>query len=163
MAPPRLGGLDRHSWQPRTAFPLHGHGYGYGWFIVETAGHPHYYGWGYGGQMLHIIPSLALTIAITSDPNVRSREEGHMAGLRSLVAENHPRRGGVSGQANRQAPHEVAGGMKHRENRHDIHADLIDDQIGQEGHRKFAGARQAAGSAHLGKAVSRSMVAAMAR
>lgn len=75
------------SWQPRTNSFFTGHAYGYGWFIVETEGHPHYYGWGYGGQMLHIIPSLQLTIAITSDPNVRSREEGHMAGLRALVAQ----------------------------------------------------------------------------
>ena len=75
------------SWQPRTASRWTGHGYGYGWFMTETNGHPHYYGWGYGGQMLHLIPNLDLTIAITSDPTVRSREEGHMAGLRALVAE----------------------------------------------------------------------------
>ena len=75
------------SWQPRTASRWTGHRYGYGWFMTETAGHDHYYGWGYGGQMLHVVPSLALTIAVTSDPNVRSREEGHMAGLRALVAE----------------------------------------------------------------------------
>ncbi len=75
------------SWQPRTASRWTGHGYGYGWFMTETNGHPHYYGWGYGGQMLHIIPTLDLTIAITSDPTVRSREEGHMAALRALVAE----------------------------------------------------------------------------
>jgi CubicO group peptidase (beta-lactamase class C family) len=75
------------SWQPRTASRWTGHRYGYGWFMTETAGHEHYYGWGYGGQMLHVVPSLALTIAVTSDPNVRSREEGHMAGLRALIAE----------------------------------------------------------------------------
>jgi CubicO group peptidase (beta-lactamase class C family) len=75
------------SWQPRTASRWTGHAYGYGWFMTETAGQAHYYGWGYGGQMLHVVPALALTIAITSDPNVRSREQGHMAGLRALVAE----------------------------------------------------------------------------
>jgi CubicO group peptidase (beta-lactamase class C family) len=75
------------SWQPRTASRWTGHAYGYGWFMTETAGHAHYYGWGYGGQMLHVVPSLDLTIAITSDPTVRSREEGHMAGLRALVAD----------------------------------------------------------------------------
>ncbi|MEZ5863495.1 MAG: serine hydrolase [Geminicoccaceae bacterium] len=74
------------SWQPRTASRWTGHRYGYGWFMTGTGGHPHYYGWGYGGQMLHVVPSLGLTIAITSDPTVRSREEGHMAGLRALVA-----------------------------------------------------------------------------
>jgi len=76
------------SWQPRTASRWTGHGYGYGWFMTETAGQPHYYGWGYGGQMLHVVPSLELTIAVTSDPDVRSREQGHMAGLRALIAES---------------------------------------------------------------------------
>lgn len=75
------------SWQPRTVSRWTGHGYGYGWFTTQTAGQDHYYGWGYGGQMLHLVPGLDLTIAITSDAAVRSREEGHMAGLRALVAE----------------------------------------------------------------------------
>jgi CubicO group peptidase (beta-lactamase class C family) len=75
------------SWQPRTASRWSGHRYGYGWFMTRTAGHPHYYGWGYGGQMLHVVPTLELTIAVTSDPNVRSREQGHMAALRALVAD----------------------------------------------------------------------------
>ncbi len=75
------------SWQPRTVSRWTGHAYGYGWFMTETAGHPHYYGWGYGGQMLHVVPTLALTIAVTSDPTVRSREQGHMTGLRTLIAE----------------------------------------------------------------------------
>lgn len=75
------------SWQPRTTSRWTGHAYGYGWFMTETMGHPHYYGWGYGGQMLHVVPSLDLVIAITSDPTVRAREEGHMAGLRALVRE----------------------------------------------------------------------------
>ena len=75
------------SWQPRTSSRWSGHQYGYGWFMTRTAGQPHYYGWGYGGQMLHVAPSLDLTIAVTSDPNVRSREQGHMAGLRALVGD----------------------------------------------------------------------------
>ncbi len=75
------------SWQPRAASRWTGHAYGYGWFMTETAGRPHRYGWGYGGQMLHVVPTAGLTIAITSDPNVRSREAGHMAGLRALVAD----------------------------------------------------------------------------
>lgn len=80
-------GWIRTSWQPRTASRWTGHSYGYGWFMTATSGQPHYYGWGYGGQMLHVVPSLKLVVAITSDPNVRSREQGHMAGLRALVAD----------------------------------------------------------------------------
>ena len=75
------------SWHPRTASRWTGHQYGYGWFMTRTSGHDHYYGWGYGGQMLHVVPTLALTIAVTSDPTVRSREQGHMTGLRALVTE----------------------------------------------------------------------------
>ena len=70
------------SWQPRPASRWTGHRYGHGWFMTETGGHPHYYGWGYGGQMLHVVPALDLT----SDPTVRSREAGYMAGVRALVA-----------------------------------------------------------------------------
>lgn len=43
-------------------------GYGYGWFVTQLAGITAYYGRGFGGQALYVIPERALTIAITSDP-----------------------------------------------------------------------------------------------
>ncbi len=56
------------SWTPRAESRWSGAGYGYGWFTDDIHGHPTYYGWGFGGQYLYVVPSLELTIAITSDP-----------------------------------------------------------------------------------------------
>ena len=83
------------SWTPRTRSPYTGDAYGYGWFIRETsktgasppAGRTIYYGWGYGGQMLHLVPDLNLTIVITSDPTAPSGRTGYAAQLHRLVAE----------------------------------------------------------------------------
>jgi CubicO group peptidase (beta-lactamase class C family) len=77
----------KESWLPRTASPHTGDSYGYGWFIREMRGHPVYYAWGYGGQMLYVVPSLALTIVMTSDPTSPSREDNHIGQLHSLVAD----------------------------------------------------------------------------
>lgn len=54
------------SWTPRVRSPWSGDMYGYGWFVTEIAGQRAYYGRGYGGQMLYVVPSSALTVVITS-------------------------------------------------------------------------------------------------
>ncbi len=56
------------SWQPRGTSPWTNDGYGYGWFITELAEETAYYGRGFGGQALYVIPDRKLTIAITADP-----------------------------------------------------------------------------------------------
>ncbi len=83
------------SWTPRTRSPYTGDAYGYGWFIRETsktgASPPRrrtiYYGWGYGGQMLYLVPDANLTIVVTSDPTAPSGRTGYAAQLHRLVAE----------------------------------------------------------------------------
>ncbi len=57
------------SWLPRGSSPWTGDGYGFGWFITQLAGEDVYYGRGYGGQALYVIPEREMTVVITSDPN----------------------------------------------------------------------------------------------
>jgi len=74
------------SWTPRTVSPWSGGEYGYGWFIGQAAGHPVRFAWGYGGQMVYVLPDLKLTIVMTSDPN-GSRDGEHIAALHRLLGE----------------------------------------------------------------------------
>jgi CubicO group peptidase (beta-lactamase class C family) len=77
----------KDSWTPRTTSPFTGDSYGYGWFIKDVRGHPVYYAWGYGGQMLYVAPSLALTVVMTSDPTEPSRQDGYGQALHALMAD----------------------------------------------------------------------------
>lgn len=74
------------SWSPNGRSPWTGDDYGYGWFITELAGQTTYYGRGFGGQGLFVVPASALTIVITSDPNPPSPGGRHFRHLRALVA-----------------------------------------------------------------------------
>lgn len=72
------------SWRPRTVSPWSGGRYGYGWFIGTSRGHPLQFAWGYGGQMLFIVPDLKLTVVMTSDSS-GARDNGHIAALHTLL------------------------------------------------------------------------------
>ncbi len=74
------------SWTPRAISPWSGGQYGYGWFIGQAGGHPVRFAWGYGGQMVYVLPDLRLTVVITSDPN-GSRDSGHIDALHRLLAD----------------------------------------------------------------------------
>jgi CubicO group peptidase (beta-lactamase class C family) len=74
------------SWTPRTVSPWSGGRYGYGWFIGEAAGHPVRFAWGYGGQMVYVVPDLQLTVVMTSDPG-GARDNGHIAALHALLSD----------------------------------------------------------------------------
>jgi CubicO group peptidase (beta-lactamase class C family) len=73
------------SWQPRTRSPYTGDGYGYGWFVTDLGGQRVYYGRGFGGQMLYVVPELALTVVITSDPSPPSPGTLHLRQLNALL------------------------------------------------------------------------------
>ncbi len=74
------------SWHPRTVSPWSGDAYGYGWFLDEARGHPVKYARGYGGQMVYVVPSLGLTVVMTSN-DAGDRDNVHQAGLNSLLAD----------------------------------------------------------------------------
>jgi CubicO group peptidase (beta-lactamase class C family) len=75
------------SWAPRTASRYTGDGYGYGWFLRDIAGEVVRYSWGYGGQMLYIVPRLELTAVMTSSVNAPSSRTGHRDDLHALLGE----------------------------------------------------------------------------
>jgi CubicO group peptidase (beta-lactamase class C family) len=75
------------SWKVRTHSVYSGDGYGYGWFMRDIGGQPVHYAWGFGGQMLYIVPSLGLTVAMTSLPDDPSARSGHRDDLHALLAE----------------------------------------------------------------------------
>jgi CubicO group peptidase (beta-lactamase class C family) len=75
------------SWTPRTLSPFSRHRYGYGWFIASARGYRVLYARGYGGQMIYVVPDLALTVVMTSDPLSPGRE-GHVDALHALLADH---------------------------------------------------------------------------
>jgi CubicO group peptidase (beta-lactamase class C family) len=73
------------SWRSRGGrSPWTGYTYGLGWWIRTAGAHPVYFAWGYGGQMLYVVPSLALTVVMTSDPAARG-VDGHVQRLHAII------------------------------------------------------------------------------
>jgi CubicO group peptidase (beta-lactamase class C family) len=88
------------SWQPRTNSRFTGDAYGYGWFQRQIAETNVHYAWGYGGQMLYIAPSLALTVVMTSNadrPAGRTGYRDSLHGLMGKIIEAVQANGGKSG------------------------------------------------------------------
>jgi len=79
-------GWVRASWTARS-YTRRDDGYGYGWFITEAHGHPIYFAWGFGGQMLYVVPSLAMTVVMTSDSTARSTEGAYRCEIQALLTE----------------------------------------------------------------------------
>ncbi|WP_084166356.1 serine hydrolase domain-containing protein [Stutzerimonas azotifigens] len=75
------------SWTPRTRSRYTGHGYGYGWFATRLGGEEVRYGWGYGGQMLYVVPGLEMTLVMTSDTQPAGGEMGHRNALHRLTGQ----------------------------------------------------------------------------
>lgn len=73
------------SWQPRTRSRFTGDAYGMGWFTTELAGETVRYGWGYGGQFLHLIPDLGVTIVILSDPTPPAERSAHLRRVHTVI------------------------------------------------------------------------------
>jgi CubicO group peptidase (beta-lactamase class C family) len=74
------------SWTPRVRSRFTGHAYGYGWFMASAGEYPVCYGWGYGGQMIYVVPDLALTAVMTSDHSGPAGRSGYVRELHALLA-----------------------------------------------------------------------------
>ncbi|NRP70056.1 hypothetical protein ILFOPFJJ_00934 [Ensifer psoraleae] len=75
------------SWQARTNSRFSGDAYGYGWFGRQIGGEDVYFAWGYGGQMLYIVPSLQLTVVMTSAESGPSARNGYRDALHGVMAD----------------------------------------------------------------------------
>ena len=75
------------SWTRRTNSRFSGDGYGYGWFLRQIGGEDVKFGWGYGGQMIYIVPSLGLTVAMTSSDTGPSARSGYRDDLHGLLGD----------------------------------------------------------------------------
>lgn len=84
------------SWRRRADSPWTGDGHGYAWFLTRIAGEDVRYGWGYGGQMLYVVPRLGLTVVMTSDERTSAARSGHRNDLHQLL-------GGIIGASVRAA------------------------------------------------------------
>ena len=42
-------------------------GYGYMWWVGEAHGHPAFLAWGFGGQVIRVVPDLHLVVAVSTD------------------------------------------------------------------------------------------------
>ncbi|WP_158745277.1 serine hydrolase [Acidisphaera sp. L21] len=58
------------AWKPAVRSTFSGQLYGLGWWIGEAPGEPMVFAWGYGGQMIYLLPRLELTVVMTSDVDV---------------------------------------------------------------------------------------------
>lgn len=63
------------SFKPRTSSVYTDDPYGLGWFSYKLGDVQAYYGRGYGGQLIYIIPQLSLSVAMTSSPYPPSNGE----------------------------------------------------------------------------------------
>lgn len=74
------------SWVPRTRSRFSGDGYGYGWFLRDVGGgRMAAYARGFGGQYVIVIPSLEMTVVITSNTTTRLRVDNYGDALWSLI------------------------------------------------------------------------------
>ncbi|WP_428031982.1 serine hydrolase domain-containing protein [Ancylobacter sp.] len=74
-------------WQARTASRFTGDAYGYGWFTREIDGATAHYGWGYGGQMLYVVPSRGVSLVMTSTVDAPSGRTGHRDDVHVLAGQ----------------------------------------------------------------------------
>ncbi|WP_371348102.1 serine hydrolase domain-containing protein [Ancylobacter sp. IITR112] len=74
-------------WQARTQSRFTGDAYGYGWFTRAIDGARAHYGWGYGGQMLYVVPERGVSLVMTSTTDAPSGRTGHRDDVHALAGD----------------------------------------------------------------------------
>lgn len=59
--------------------------YGYGWWIGDMAGYRAYFAWGYGGQLIFVIPDPSLVVVTTSSTTTGGARRSHRRAVFDLV------------------------------------------------------------------------------
>lgn len=77
----------RAAWTPRVRSSLSEGHYGYAWFVTRFGDRDAYYAWGYGGQYIHVVPSLRLTTVITSDSDTPSGPTGYARAIQAFIGQ----------------------------------------------------------------------------
>jgi len=75
----------RTSWIPRGQSHWSEEYHGYGWWIGELAGHRTYFAWGYGGQLIFVIPDIRTVVVATSSTSTGRTRRSHRRALFDLV------------------------------------------------------------------------------
>ena len=75
----------KQSLTPRTRSRWSGDAYGYGWFIRDRNTPEYFYGRGYGGQFVFLIPSTQRVVVMTSDWTKSARGGVYTEQLHDLV------------------------------------------------------------------------------
>lgn len=78
-------GWVEDSWNGRGRSRWSGNPYGYGWWLRRSGRHDLRFAWGYGGQMVFVVPGLRLTVVMTSDPSPVEQRDGHVNRLHDLM------------------------------------------------------------------------------
>jgi len=78
-------GWVENSWTPRVRSRWSGDEYGFGWYMRHSRGKDIYYGRGFGGQMLYVVPELALTVVITANNRPPSAQGGGVDRLHEIL------------------------------------------------------------------------------
>ncbi len=71
------------AWAPRGTSPWNRHRFGYLWWSERWGNETAYFGWGYGGQFLVVVPRLDLVIVATS--SLDETERGHSRRMRRFI------------------------------------------------------------------------------
>lgn len=74
------------AWQPQGQSAFSGQAYGLGWWVGQAQGQQVLFAWGYGGQMIYLLPGLGVTVVMTSDPDV-PRVPGQVRTRHALLTE----------------------------------------------------------------------------